>query len=227
MSLVLRPFRALLPSTFAASLFISTLSVAGALRAAEQTPVDLRGSWTLNTELSQAPPAGGLDDATRPAGRIGGGMGRGGAMAGMGGGGGSRPGGGPMGGGAGEGADPERMRRSRETMRELMDAPEHLSIANDGAAIVFEASDGSRERIVPDGKKYTHALAAGDVSNRAQWRDAVLRIDTTTKDGLKIERRVALDTATGAGPRLVITYIANLPMARRPIEVKKVYDRAE
>ena len=65
------------------------------------------------------------------------------------------------------------------------------------------------------------------MSNRAQWRDAVLRIDTTTKDGLKIERRVALDTATGAGPRLVITYIANLPMARRPIEVKKVYDRAE
>lgn len=54
------------------------------------------------------------------------------------------------------------------------------------------------------------------MSNRAQWRDAVLRIDTTTKDGLKIERRVALDTATGAGPRLVITYIANLPMARRP-----------
>lgn len=224
MSLFARHVRTLLPSTFAASLFISTLSAAGALRAADTAPVDLSGSWTLNADLSPEPPRGGMEDGTRPTGRVGGGMGGGGAMGGVGGGGG-RPGGGPMGAGQGGGMDPERMRRSRETMREMMTAPEHLSISNADGAIVLEALDGSRERIVADGKRYTHALAAGDVSNRASWRDGVLRVETTTKDGMKIERRFALERIDPSGTRLVITYVANLPMARRPLEVKKVYDR--
>ena len=48
---------------------------------------DLSGSWTLNPDLSQTPPRGGMEDGTRPTGRVGGGMGGGGAMGGMGGGG--------------------------------------------------------------------------------------------------------------------------------------------
>jgi hypothetical protein len=219
MSLATRTFRALLPSTFAASLFISTLSVADALRAAESTPRDLTGSWNLNTEHSQVASRDGLDDGTRPTGRFGGGINSGGM-------GGSRPGGGPMGGAMGGGVDPQRLRRARDTMRELMDSPVHLTITHDQGAVLLETPDGARERIVADGKKHPHALETGDVTNRAQWRDGVLRVETTTKDGVKIERRFALD-GEGARGRLVITYIANLPMARRPLEVKKVYDRAD
>ena len=226
MSLVARRFVALLPPALVASLLIAPALVT-ALHAAEPASRDLSGSWNLNPALSQVPPRGGMEDGTRPTGRVGGGMGGGGAMGGMGGApGGGRPGGGPMSGGGGGGMDPERMRRTRETMRELMDAPEHLSIANDGNTVVIEAPDGSRERLVADGKKYPHALAAGDVTNRSAWKDGVLRVETTTKDGMKIERRFALESAEGAQTRLVITYIANMPMARRPMEMKKVYDRA-
>ncbi len=224
MSPVARRFASLLPSALAASLCIAAPLVA-TLPAAGPASRDLSGSWTLNPGLSQEPPRGGMEDGTRPTGPVGGGMGGGGgAMGGMGGG---RPGGGPMSGAGGAGMDPERMRRARDTMRELMDAPEHLSIANDGNTVVIEAPDGSRERLVADGKKYPHTLDAGDVTNRAAWKDGVLRVETTTKDGIKVERRFALESAAdGTSTRLVVTYVANMPMARRPMEVKKVYDRA-
>lgn len=216
--------RSCFPFALVAALILSSAPVVMAQRTAETAPPNLSGSWNLNADVSQVPPRGGMEDGTRPTGRVGGGMGGGGGM-GSGGGrpGGGGPGGGPMGGAS---MDPERMRRARETMRELMDAPVHLSIANDGDAIVIESPTGERERIVADGKKYAHALAAGDITNKAEWKDGVLRVESTAKDGIKVERRFALEHAEPSGTRLVVTYIANLPMARRPMDVKRVYERA-
>jgi hypothetical protein len=105
------------------------------------------GAWTLNTELSDAPPA--RPDGNRGDGRA---AGRGGRS------GGGRRGG--LGGGFGRGggagarrgpADEDRMRQMN-AMRELMEAPDRLTITRTDTMVILTAGDGRAMRLQPDGK---------------------------------------------------------------------------
>ena len=112
----------------------------------------LTGAWTLNKELSDQPPdrSGGGDNGQ--GGRRGGGGGRGGGRRGGFGGGGGGYGRGGFGGG-GQTMDPEAMARTREALRDIINPPDHLTIAQTASMIVVTGADGRTMRLSLDGKK--------------------------------------------------------------------------
>ena len=134
-----------------AALIAVWLSIESRAQTTEQA--SLAGAWTLNKELSDQPTdrAGGRDDGDRGRrgdfGRGGGGRG-GGRRGGLG-------GGGVGGGGFGRGPemDREAMARSRDAMRDIMNPPDHLTIAQTDSMIVLTGGDGRTTRLSPDGKK--------------------------------------------------------------------------
>jgi hypothetical protein len=118
------------------------------LAAARQSPADVAsivGVWTLNKDASDAPPErpnGG--DRQRGGDEAGAGRGRG-----FGGRGGGFGRGGGRGGGGG---NPEDMRRRMQAIRDIMDAPERLTITQTESLIIITAGDGRTTRLSPDGK---------------------------------------------------------------------------
>jgi hypothetical protein len=136
------------------SLALSGGTVSGAAQPAQAETGSIVGAWTLNKDGSDAPRerASGGD---RSRGQGGGGAGRGRGFGG-GGGGGRRYGGGggrgPGGGGQSAG-DQEDARRRMQAMRDLMDAPERLTITETESLVIVTAGDGRTTRLSPDGKK--------------------------------------------------------------------------
>jgi hypothetical protein len=176
-------------------IFVSAVAVASATvligawasgsRAHAQTDAgSIVGAWTLNKDLSQAPQPQG-DDGTRR----GGGYGRGG-----GGGGGRRRGGGfgggGFGGGGGGGArgNPDDMARQRQALRDIMEAPERLTITQTESMVIMTTGDGRTTRLSTDGKKV---------------KDDSTKIERKTKwDGGKLVSEIS-----GAGPgKITETY---------------------
>jgi hypothetical protein len=142
------------------------------------------GAWTLNKDLSQTPQARAQGDDGAPRG---GGYGRGG-------GGGRRRGGGfgggGFGGGGGGGArgNPEDMARQRQALRDIMDAPERLTITQTESTVIVTTGDGRTTRLSTDGKKV---------------KDDSTHIERKTKwDGGKLVSEI-----NGAGPgKITETY---------------------
>jgi hypothetical protein len=105
------------------------------------------GAWRLNKDLSQAPQGRtqGDDGAPRS-----GGYGRGG-------GGGRRRGGGFGGGGYGGGGgargNSEDAARQRQELRDIMEAPERLTITQADSMVIMTTADGHTTRLSADGKK--------------------------------------------------------------------------
>ena len=133
--------------------FVTTVIAAAFAIAHAETPKAndaIIGAWTLNKDGSdafRARPSG--DD--RPRGQGGGGAGHGRGFGGGGrghGGGGRGPGGGGQGGG-----DQEDARRRMQAVRDLMDAPERLTITETESLVIVTAGDGRTTRLSPDGKK--------------------------------------------------------------------------
>lgn len=132
---------------------VSLMLCAGAAGSAAESQAhpdtaSIVGIWTLNKDASDAPPertnggdrARGGDAAGRGHGS-GGGFGRGGGR------------GGPGGRGGRGGRDPEDMRRRMQAMRDIMDAPERLTIAQTESLVIITTGDGRTTRLSPDGKK--------------------------------------------------------------------------
>jgi len=128
---------------------LSLALCAGALSAAPHgahaETASIVGVWTLNKDASDAPPERPSADL-RPRGGDAAGTGRG--RRGGGGGGGFGRGGGR----GGRGGDPEDMRRRMQAMRDIMDAPERLTITQTESLIIITAGDGRTTRLSPDGK---------------------------------------------------------------------------
>jgi len=129
------------------------LCAGAASAAAQQAQADagsIVGVWTLNKEASDATPErpSGDDRARGGGGGYGGGRGRRG-----GGGGGYGRGGGGGGGGARSGGDPEDIRRRIQAVRDIMGAPERLTITETESLVIITAGDGRTTRLSPDGKK--------------------------------------------------------------------------
>jgi hypothetical protein len=140
----------------------------------------IAGAWTLNKDLSDKPQMGrSEEDSGRRRGGAGGGMGRrGGGMR-----------GGGMGrGGMGRAESPEDAQRLRDAMRDIMNAPDRLTIVQTESMIVITTGDGRVTRLAPDGKKI---------------KDENTKIDRKTKwDGGKLVSEVS-----GVGPgKITETY---------------------
>jgi hypothetical protein len=132
----------------AAALSLALYAVAAGPAAGFQAHADtaaIVGIWTLNKDKSDAPPER-RNGEDRDRGGQGAGRGRGS-------GGGFGRGGGRGGGGGGGGRDPEEMRRRTQAMRDIMDAPERLTIAQTESLVIITTGDGRTTRLSPDGKK--------------------------------------------------------------------------
>jgi hypothetical protein len=133
-----------------------------------ETTSPIVGAWTLDKKLSDVAdnrPRGG--GAPRPRGGGGGG--------GFPGGGGHGRGGFPGAGGgssSGHGGDPQEATRRQEAWRDLIEAPDHMTIVQTESMIVITARDGRTTRLSPDGKKIKDEST--NVERKTRWEDGKL-----------------------------------------------------
>jgi hypothetical protein len=111
------------------------------------------GAWTLNKDLSDAQ-QGQKERGDRGdrGGRGYGGRGGGGRGGGGGGRGGGRRGGAGGFGGGGRG-NPEDLRRTRDAMRDILEAPERMTITETESMVIITTGEGRTTRLSTDGKK--------------------------------------------------------------------------
>lgn len=185
--------------------------VAG-MSAAEHT-VDLQGTWVLNKDLG-ADPIGELNTSRpkRPTGA--------GGMAAPGSGGGL---GGPLIGGRRrlDRANAEEMARVKEMLRQIMAAPERMTIAVEGPVIEVSGDDGSVHRLHADGKKLRDRSYTGlEFDRKTKWDGDVL----VTEFALTDSEAKAKQTWARTGTRLRIVTKLMPPNGADPLEVRRGYD---
>ena len=146
--------------------------IATSVHAQEKATPVLAGAWTLNEELSDHPTPPSQDgdhDSGNGGSRQGGGGGGGGFHGGFGRGGfgGGGFGGGGRGGQGGGNYDPEQMARMREALRDIMNPPKQLTIAQTGSMITLTGPDGRTTRLSADGKKIKDDSTK--IERRTKW----------------------------------------------------------
>jgi hypothetical protein len=150
------------------------------------------GAWTLNKELSDQPPDRGAGDENGQRGRRGGygggGGGGGGRRGGYGGGGGSY---GRGGFGGGQQMDPEAMARMRTAMRDVINPPDHVTVAQSDSMIVVTGGDGRTTRLSLDGKKVKDENT--NLERKNKWDGGKLVSEITGLPAGKITQTYSLD----------------------------------
>jgi hypothetical protein len=145
------------------------------------------GAWTLNRDLSdtgnQIPERGDMRGGRRG----GGGFGRGGGRGGFGGG---FPGGNQFPGGGGRGGDPQDTMRRMDALRDIIDAPDRLTITQTESMVIVTAGDGRTTRHTLDWKK--NKDESTNMERRSKWESGKL-----------------ISEITGSGPRVTEVYAAD------------------
>jgi hypothetical protein len=153
---------------------------------AQGQPTAIVGVWTLNKDLSDT-------GADRPQGRgdaRGGGYPRGGGRGGgRGGFGGGFPGGGGFGGGRG-GGDPQETARRVDALRDILDAPERLTITETESMVIMTAGDGRTTRLSLDGKKIKNESTG--MERKSKWEGGKL-VSEITGPGPKVTETYSVD----------------------------------
>jgi hypothetical protein len=171
----------------AAALFVATwLAVESRAQAPERG--SLTGAWTLNKDQSDQPPS--RDDSKGgDSGARHGGYGRGGGMrhGGFGGGGMGRNGGGRA------GVDPEAAARMRDAMRDVMGAPDHLTIVQTESIVSITSNDGRTTRLSPDGKKIKDDNTK--IERKTHWDEGKLVSEINGLGRGKVTQTFAVDPA--------------------------------
>ena len=146
-----------------ATVFFVCVVTSGRLdaRKDQDATTSIVGTWTLDKKLSDVaedrPHEGG---GQRSRGAGGGGHGRGGFHGG---------GGGYSGGHA---ADPDAAARRQEAWRDLVVAPDHITIVQTESMIVITARDGRTTRLSPDGKKIKDEST--NIERKTRWEEGKL-----------------------------------------------------
>lgn len=128
--------------------------------------VRLNGVWDVNKDLSTkpaAPPNQGGRDGDQGGDRSGGGPGGGGGRGGR--------GGGMRGGGGGgrSGGSPEDMRKARDLMQELGQAPARLTIVSRRESVSITDPEGVIRKFVSSGKKDSVAINGSTIEVKSKW----------------------------------------------------------
>ena len=190
--------------------FLLMLMLAGSVPVlqAQAAPPTVVGAWTLKTSLSDHPPA--PPDGADPEGRRrdrggrGGGApgGPGGPGGGMGRGGGGRGGGGRGGFGGGQGGrgNPEEMRRRMDAMRDLLEAPERMTIVRTDSMVIITTGDGRTTRLATDNSKVKDESTG--IERRTRWEGEKLVSEISGAMGGKLIETFELAPDTD---RLVVT----------------------
>jgi hypothetical protein len=178
----------------------------------------IEGAWTLNRELSDAPPSmsgrgEGREGQQRGYGGHGGkGMGHGG-MGGH----------GMIGGGGGGGAsmDPEQAARMREAMHDIIVPPDSLTIVQTDSTIVLTSPDGRTTRLSPDGKKVTDENTR--IERKTKWDGGKLVSEIS---GARSGRITQTFVANPETRQLRLTVVMETRDSKEPRSMTYVYDAA-
>ena len=184
---------------FSAAAMVSATVLAGwasGSRVHAQTEAgSIAGAWTLNKDLSQAPEgrARGDDGAPR-----GGGYGRGGGVRG----------------------NPEDMARQRQALRDVMEAPERLTITQTDSMVIMTTGDGRTTRLSADGKKVkddsTH------IERKTKWDGGKLVSEISGAGPGKITETYSVDP--GHHQLIVALQMENSRMPPGAPGIRRVYD---
>jgi hypothetical protein len=184
--------------------------VASTPRADAQTESSaIVGSWTLNKDLSDSSKGSGdhNTDNPRPSGPSRGGR---------------RGGYGRMGRGT-SGGDPrtngDDRRRSREALREIMEAPDRLTITEASSMIIITTGDGRTTRLSPDGKKIKDESTS--IERKTRWEKGKLVTEISAAQGGKITETYSPDPEHHQ--LLVTLHIENSRMPNAS-DIRRVYD---
>ena len=166
-------------------------------RARAQTSAgSIAGAWTLNTDLSDKPEQGTQADGGDRG--SGGGYGRGGGRSGggrggRGGRGGGFGGGGFGGGGGGQtsGVNPEDRERMRQAMRDIMNAPNRLTITQTSSMVTIVTDDGRTTRLDPNGKGIKDESTK--ITRKSKWDNGKLVSEISGAGPGKITETYAID----------------------------------
>jgi hypothetical protein len=179
-------------------------------------PGSLAGAWTLNKELSDKPQTGTPQDDGTDRERRGGGGRMGGGMRG-----GMRRGGMGRGGMGGDGMNPDEAKRMRDAMRDIMTAPERLTIVPTESMIVITAGDGRVTRLSPDGKKIKDENTG--IERRTKWDGGKLVSEVSGLGPGKITETYAIDPEHG---QLIVAVATEGSRGPRAIGQRRVYDKS-
>jgi len=184
-------------------------------RAQSADKTGIEGAWTLNRELSDAPPSmsgrgEGREGQQRGYGGHGGrGMGHGSGMGGHG-----------MGGG-GSSMDPEQAARMREAMHDIVVPPDSLTIVQTDSTIVLTAPDGRTTRLSPDGKKVTDENTK--IERKTKWEGGKLVSEISGARSGKITQTYVANPDTR---QLRLTVVMETRDSKEPRSMTYVYDAA-
>ena len=182
-------------------------------------PGSISGAWTLNKELSDKPQTGtspGQGDTGERRRGGGGGRGMGGGM-----GGGRRGGGMGRGGAGGGGMNPDDAKRMRDAMRDILDAPERLTIVQTENMVVITTGDGRVTRLSPDGKKIKDDNTK--IERKTKWDGGKLVSEVSGLGPGKITETYAVDPEHH---QLIVTLAAESSRAQS-VGGHRVYDAAD
>jgi hypothetical protein len=163
---------------------------------AQSTPTSpIVGAWTLNKDMSDAQSA--TPQRGDRAGRAGGSGGRrgGGGFGGGGRGGGGFGGGGFGGGGRASGAgNPDEMRRMRDAMQEILEAPERMTITQSESMVIITTGEGRTTRLSTDGKKVKDDSTG--IERKTRWDKAQLVSEISGVGNGKVTQTFATNPET-------------------------------
>ena len=178
------------------------------------------GAWTLNKSLSDAqgttPERGDRTGRGGSGGRRGGGGGFGG--------GGGRGGGGFGGGGFGRGGgggrgNPDDMRRMRDAMRDVLEAPDRMTITETDSMVIITTGDGRTTRLATDGKKVKDDSTG--IERKTRWDKEQLISEISGAGSGKITQTFVVNPESHQ-----LTVALDFGGTRRPPS-HHVYDRAQ
>jgi len=181
-----------------------------------QTPgrPSLTGAWRLNNDLSDRAPERGDEAERGRRGRGAGGVRGGGGRGGMGRGG--------MGRGGARGDDREAMARVRDAMRDIVEAPERLTITETESMVVVTSGDGRTTRLSTDGSKVKDDNTK--IERRTKWDGNKLVSEISGAGRGKIVQTYSVDPESR---QLRITLQMDGPRGGQPRTVAHAYDRDE
>lgn len=190
---------------FAIVLAVSTAPLA----ATTQENATVQGDWTLNRDLTPAPPKRD-DDVRRPEGRRppggGGGFPGGGGL----------PGGGFGGGGLGggrRGPSEKEMRKLEAVRRRIEEAPQRLVISIDGTRVQIVDELGRATNLVADGKKQDRLTGDGEFKSVTKLEGGRLVVEEDF-DGPKVTTTYERLTSDGQNRLQVTLHIDGMPEGR-------------
>src|SRR5262245_52585759 len=166
------------------------LSAQAAAQPATPASPSIVGSWTLNKDLTDA-----QDTTPQRGDRAGrGGGGYGGRRGGGGFGGGRRGGFGGGGFGGGGGAtrgNPDDMRRMRDAMQEILQAPDKMTITQSESMVIITTGDGRTTRLSTDNKKVKDDSTG--IERKTRWDKNQLVSETSNAGPNKITQTFAMN----------------------------------